>query len=36
MSSRPRRKAAAKSIQVIDVSDSDDEAGSQKNDELKL
>lgn len=33
MSTRPRRQAAAKSLKVIELSDSDDEAASKENDE---
>lgn len=35
MSTRPRRQAAAKSAQVIELSDSDDTASYKENDEYQ-
>lgn len=35
MSTRPRRQAAAKSVQIIELSDSDDTAASKENDDYQ-
>lgn len=35
MSTRPRRQAAAKSVQVIELSDSDDAAACKENDDYQ-